>query len=663
MGDGMMQGVPGAALPGSGFESIVPHRAPNELRVLILAPAGRDSAAARSILSRAGIETTICTSAAALCREIESQPGSLLLGEEALTPPAMAAVEDVLRRQPSWSDLPTIVLTGPGPDSVTAANAVLKLGNVTLLERPVRVASLVSTLRAALRARNRQYELRDRLALLTLHAAIVESSDDAMIGKTTEGVILTWNQGAERMFGYTPAEAIGQSITMLIPPERLEEERAILDRIIHGERVEHFETVRVTKDGRRLDISLSVAPIRDASNHIVGASKVARDITAQKRAEQELREADRRKDEFLATLAHELRNPLAPIRNSLGLLEQASRTDPTIERVRGILQRQVTHMVRLVDDLLELSRITRGQIDLRRERLDLVEAIRASLETSEPLILAAGLKIALDLPYEPLYVDADRVRLTQVVSNLLNNAAKYSGQAREIRLAAHAEVGEAVVSVRDFGIGIPPDMLERVFDMFTQVGGESRGSQSGLGIGLTLVRSLVQMHGGRVSAACDGLGRGSEFTFRLSLAAPVPESKPAPPRRGSTLSIRILVVDDNRDAADSLGLLLKRAGAEVQVVHGGRQALSCLERFHPAVVLLDIGMPDMDGYEVARRIREQPELSDVALVALTGWGQADDRRRSLSAGFDHHLTKPAGLDALRELLPVMVHRRSPGVGA
>jgi len=648
----IMRSAMGAAIPVSGVELGVPPGTPNELRVLILAPSGRDSAASRSILNRARIETMICTSAAVISREVESHAGALLLGEEALTETTVRALSEVLRRQPSWSDLPIIVLTGPGPDSVTAVTAMTRLGNVTLLERPVRVTSLVSTIRAALRARHRQYELRDRLKLQMLHAAIVESSDDAMVGKTTEGIILTWNKGAEKLFGYTAEEAVGQPVTMLIPPERRDEETAILARIARGESVDHFETVRVTKDGRRVDISLSVSPIRDAANQIIGASKVARDISARKRDEQALREADRRKDEFLATLAHELRNPLAPIRNSLGLLEQASRTDPQIERVRGILQRQVTHMVRLVDDLMELSRITRGSIELRTERLNLSEAIRGAVETSEPWMLSAGIKLRLELPPEPLYIEADPIRLAQIVSNLLNNAIKFSGPSREIRLGARGEAGEAVVWVRDFGVGIPSDMLERVFDMFTQVGGASRGGQSGLGIGLTLVRSLVQMHGGTVTAASEGLGKGSEFTFRLPLVqVPATATRPAAPRRRPVLGIRVLVVDDNRDAADSMGLLLKRAGAEVEVVHDGCQALSTVERFHPAVVLLDIGMPGMDGYEVARRIREQPTLHDVMLIALTGWGQADDRRRSLSAGFDHHLTKPAGLEALRALLP------------
>jgi len=630
----------------------LPVRLSNDQRVLIFAPAGRDSAASRSILSRAGIETFICTGTASVCREVESGAGALLVGEEAATPTATNALSDALAHQPSWSDLPILMLTGPGPDSAAAISVAAKLGNVTLLERPVRVASLVSAVRAALRSRQRQYELRDRLSLQTLLAAIVESSDDAIVGKNTEGIILTWNKAAERLFGYRAEEAVGRPITIVIPPDRLDEERKILANILRGEPMTHFETVRMTRDGRQFHVSLSISPIRDASGRIVGASKVARDISARKKAEQDLREADRRKDEFLAMLAHELRNPLAPIRNSLTLLEIAGQADPTIERVRGILERQVGHMVRLVDDLMEVSRITRGTIELRRERLNLADAIRSALETSEPLIRRAALDTALELPPQALYVDADPVRLTQIISNLLNNAATYSDRSRRVVLTARGEGGEAVVSIRDFGVGIPADMLERVFDMFAQVQGPGRGGKGGLGIGLTLVRSLVQMHGGSIVAASEGAGKGSTFTFRLPLVEAPARSPERPIRRAARgLSLRVLVVDDNRDAAESMGLVLARAGAEVEVVHDGATALDRVERFHPALVLLDIGMPGMDGYEVARRIRARPALQGIQLVALTGWGQAEDRRRSQDAGFDHHLIKPAGIDELCALLP------------
>jgi PAS domain S-box-containing protein len=634
-----------------------PGDTPNDHRVLILAPAGRDSAAARSILSRAGIETMICANVTALCRELEAGAGSLLLGEEAMGAAATSALTEVLGRQPSWSDVPILLLTGPGPDSATAAAAVPRLGNVTMFERPVRVASLVTAVRTALRVRDRQYDLRDRLALQTLLAAIVESSDDAIVGKTTDGIILTWNKAAERLFGYSAEEAVGRSITMLIPPDRQDEEREILDRISRGERVIHFETVRLTKDGRRFDASLTISPIRDASGHIIGASKVARDISAQKRTEFELRDADRRKDEFLAMLAHELRNPLAPIRNSLTLLEQPGQSDGMVQHVRGILQRQVDHMVRLVDDLMEVSRMTQGKIELRRERLDLAAAIRGVLETSEPQAREGELALTLDLPSEPLFVDADPVRLTQIVANLLNNAVQYSDPGGKVRLSARGESGEAVVSVRDSGAGIPGDMLERIFEMFMQVPGVERRGRAGLGIGLTLVRSLVQMHGGSIRVESPGLGQGSTFTFRLPLAvAPAPATPKPQETNGRRLALRILVVDDNEDAADSMGLVLQRAGADVEVVHDGPTALERIERFRPAMVLLDIGMPGMDGYEVARRIRARSTLRDIKIVALTGWGQPEDKRRSREAGFDHHLIKPAGIEQLRALVPATVRR-------
>jgi PAS domain S-box-containing protein len=514
------------------------------------------------------------------------------------------------------------------------------------------VAALVSAVHTALRARERQYELRDRFEAQSLLAAIVASSDDAMVSKTLEGIILSWNAGAERIFGYSAAEAVGQSIMLIIPPDRRDEERMILDRLSRGERVEHFDTIRMAKDGRLVDISVTVSPIRDAANRVVAASKVARDITAQKRAEQALREADRRKDEFLATLAHELRNPLAPIRNSLHILRLAGSSDPAVDRVREMMERQVNHMIRLVDDLMEVSRITRGKIELRREHVELAAIIRSAVETSQPLVASGGHQLALAIPPEPLMLDADPVRLAQVFANLLNNAAKYTPHRGQIWLTVRRENDEVVVSVRDTGIGIAADKLPRVFEMFTQIHGTHRNSHSGLGIGLTLVQSLVQMHGGSVSASSGGPGMGSEFVVRLPLATeglPAEEDEPRE-RHSASLPLRVLVVDDNHDAADSLGVLLTFLGVEVQVVHDGPSALQALTTFRPALVLLDIGMPGMDGYEVARKIREQPAFRDLMLIALTGWGQEEDRRRSHRAGFDYHLIKPTDLEALQALI-------------
>jgi PAS domain S-box-containing protein len=492
-------------------------------------------------------------------------------------------------------------------------------------------------------------------------AAIVASSDDAIVSKTLDGVILTWNAGAERLFGYAAAEAIGRPITIIIPPDRPDEEPALLERLRRGERIDHFETVRVTKDGRRLDISLTVSPIRDATGRVVGASKVARDITQRKQTEAALREADRRKDEFLAILAHELRNPLAPIRNSLHILRLTSQLDPAAERVTDIMERQVNHMVRLVDDLMEVSRITRGKIELRKESIEVAAIVRGAVEISRPFIDASGHQLAIAIPPEPLTVEGDLVRLTQVVANLLNNAAKYTDPGGQIWLTVHREAEGLAISVRDTGTGIPPEMLPRVFELFTQVDRHTARAQGGLGIGLALVKRLVEMHGGSVEARSEGAGRGSEFVVRLPL--PIGRSDDAPsqaPSRSTVLAARrVLVVDDNRDAAESLAALLKLLGAEVHVAYGGAQALEALAVFEPAVVLLDIGMPDMDGHEVARRIRQQPRFQHVTLIALTGWGQKQDLDRSQSAGFDYHLTKPADVGALASLLTSLESRALP----
>jgi PAS domain S-box-containing protein len=467
-----------------------------------------------------------------------------------------------------------------------------------------------------------------------------------------DGIIGSWNAAAERLFGYSASEAIGQPITMIVPTDRPNEEPSLLHRLLGGERIEHFETVRMAKDGRRVDVSLTVSLIRDAKGKVVGASKIARDITERKKAEAALRDADRRKDEFLAILAHELRNPLAPIRNSLHILRLTASEDPTTQRIGEMLERQVTHLVRLVDDLLEVSRITRGKVELRKEQVEVAAVVRSAVETSDPLIEAAGHQLALALPSEPLILEGDPVRLAQVLANLLNNAAKFTPPGGQIWLTVRGEGHDVVLSVRDTGRGIPQDMLPHVFELFTQVDHAASRAQGGLGIGLALVRSLVEMHGGSVQAVSAGPGTGSEFIVRLPLAInPRPVDSTGQARPSVALAHRrVLVVDDNRDAAESLAMLLKLIGAEVQVVYSGPDALKLLASYHPAVVLLDLGMPDMDGYEVARRIRQRPEYRDVTLIALTGWGQEEDRRRSQMAGFDYHLIKPADVAALETLL-------------
>jgi PAS domain S-box-containing protein len=414
---------------------------------------------------------------------------------------------------------------------------------------------------------------------------------------------------------------------------------------------------RRAKDGVYRWLLARAVPIRDEHGQIREWFGSSTDVDDLKRLEEALREADRRKDEFLATLAHELRNPLAPIRNSLAILRLSGEVGPATERVHEMLERQVAHLVRLVDDLLEISRITRGKIELRKERVELTSIVQSALETSKPLLERAGHNLHVSLPTGPVWLEADPVRLAQVLANLLNNAANYTEEGGQIWLTAHLENGDVAISVRDSGLGIPPEMLPQVFELFAQVDRNLKRAQGGLGIGLALVKSLVQLHGGRVEAHSEGPGKGSEFIVRLPLANVHPTSGIGGTGRNeqfasSLPALRVLVVDDNRDAADSLGMLLRFLGADAQVVYGGAAALEAVRTYRPRLVLLDLGMPGMDGFEVAQRLRQE-EGCQITLIALTGWGQEEDRRRSQAAGFDYHLVKPVNPEALQALLSTL----------
>jgi PAS domain S-box-containing protein len=349
----------------------------------------------------------------------------------------------------------------------------------------------------------------------SLLAAIVESSDDAIISKSLDGQITSWNASARRVFGYVAEEAIGKPITMIIPPEHHHEEQLILERLGRGERIEHFETVRVAKDGRRIDVSLTISPVHDRRGRVVGASKVARDISERKRMEEKLREADRRKDEFIAMLGHELRNPLAPIRNVAALLRRTTAEDSASAELCLMLERQVQQMTRLLDDLLDVNRITRGKIRFQRELLDLATVVRHAVEASGPLIDRHRHRLHVDLPAERLQVCGDAARLVQMLTNLLNNAAKYTPEGGCIELAVTRRGASFEVRVKDNGVGIVPEMLPRIFDLFVQADRSGSDVQDGLGLGLTLVRMIAEHHGGVVEAVSAGPGRGSEFIVGL----------------------------------------------------------------------------------------------------------------------------------------------------
>ena len=505
-------------------------------------------------------------------------------------------------------------------------------------------------------------EVRARLA------AIVESSDDAIVSKTLDGVIRSWNAGAQRIFGYTPEEVVGRSITLIIPAERLDEERAILDRLCRGERIEHFETVRVARDGRRIDVSITVSPVRDREGRIIGASKIGRDISAQKRMAEELRRkaeelaaADRKKDDFIALLAHELRNPLAPLRSGLQVLRLAADDPGAVEKTRAMMDRQLAHLVRLIDDLLDVSRLNRNKLNLRRSRVALAEVVSHAVETAAPAIEAAGHALTVSLPPELVLLDADLTRLAQVLGNLLTNSAKYTERGGHITLAAATHDDEVAVTVRDTGIGIPPEALPHIFDMFAQVDRTHERATGGLGIGLALVKGLTEMHGGTVTAESEGAGRGSTFTVRLPLAGRVSRPPPFGVTTGDTArptraSIKVLVVDDNRDGAEAMATMLTLLGHEVYKAHDGAEAVEAAERVRPALILMDIGMPQMNGLDATRAIRGRPWSQGTTIVALTGWGQAGDRERSHDAGCDGHLVKPVGLTELEALLADLPRR-------
>jgi len=422
-------------------------------------------------------------------------------------------------------------------------------------------------------------------------------------------------------------------------------------------------------DGAEFPVYLTLSQLPGESVPLIGL--FVTDLTVQKAhealaaAQEALREADRRKNEFLAMLAHELRNPLAPIRNAAGILRRAAGDPQTVETICSMLERQIGFMVRLVDDLLDVSRITRNRIELRRERLELATALDQAVEAVRPLSRKARHRVTVSLPSAPVYLDADPVRMTQVFTNLLDNACKYMAPGGQVRLSAEVvpaqgdAPGEVVVRVRDEGIGIPAEQLSRIFEMFAQVDTSLERTNAGLGIGLSLVNSLVELHGGKVEAHSEGPGHGSEFVVRLPTVAANGAVKQAQEGERTMKRYRMLVVDDNRDSAESLALLLKLTGHDTRTALDGEAAIREAAENQPDVVLLDIGMPKLNGYDACRRIRSEPWGRDMILIAQTGWGQDDDRRRTEEAGFDGHVVKPVDPDDLIRMVTRLSTARRP----
>jgi PAS domain S-box-containing protein len=528
-------------------------------------------------------------------------------------------------------------------------------------------------------------------------AAIIESSDDAIVSKTLQGVVTSWNKGAERIFGYTAAEMIGTPINILFPPDRQDEEPQILARLHRGERVDHFQTIRLTKDGRLIEVSVTISPVRDASGRIVGASKIARDITAQKQAERDLREArdaarsalrdadaareaaevarrsaeqareaadtaNQAKDHFLSVLSHELRTPLTPVLAAVSLLEQDATVPPHVAEQVAMIRRNVETEARLVDDLLDLTRIARGKVQLHHEVVDAHAVVRNVVLMFQREIDDKGLTVAVALRAKRFHVWADAGRFQQVLLNLVSNAVKFTPADGTVTVRTSEENGTVKIEVVDTGVGIEPDVLPRLFRAFEQGERTVTRKFGGLGLGLSIVKSLVELHGASITAASEGKNRGATFTLRIEATQPIqrvaPPAAMTPAAQGK--QYRVLLVEDHADTRFMLSRLLASFGCAVTTAGSVKEAVEAAERQTFDLLLSDIGLPDGSGTDVMRRVREHQAIRG---IALSGFGQDDDLRRSQEAGFELHLTKPVSLQTLREVVLPPAGTGTPFLGS
>jgi len=499
-----------------------------------------------------------------------------------------------------------------------------------------------------------------------LAATLLELSQDAIIIRDASDRVTFWNRGAQEMYGWSADEALSKRLNLLLGTSQ--GAWAALNERLERTDAWDGELLQRRRNGTPILVHCREVLVRGVDGARAAVLAIKRDVTEQKRAIEALKEADRRKDEFLATLAHELRNPLAPIRNAVEIMRLAGDDREAIGHAREVLDRQAGQLARIVDDLIDLARIVEQKVELRRERVSIRAVAETALETSRPQLEESRVRLTVTLPDEPLYLDADPVRIAQVLVNLLNNAAKHTAPEGEVSLIVErasvpddavagngtisAPDDHVIISVRDTGSGIAPSLLPHVFEMFTQGPRTTQQGRGGLGVGLALVRNLVNMHGGVVEAHSSGPGEGSEFVVKLPLvAAPGAAISTTTQRDLATVTRkRIIVVDDNDDQVQSLATLLTMMGHDVALAANGQDAIDRAIRFQPDLMLIDIGMPGMEGYEVARRIRERPDMQNILLVAQTGWGGDVERQRSKEAGFDDHLVKPLTPTTLEEVI-------------
>lgn len=634
------------------------------IRILILEDSPLDDELARARLTKGGLDFVMkrVETRDDYVAELETESYDLILADYSLPSfDGLAALEITRKR---WPHLPFIFVSGGLGEEVAIESLKQGATDYVLKQRLDRLVLAVT--RAIAEAQERSERRRAEIALRESeerHRLILESVKDyAIITLNLDGLVSSWNKGAERVLGYHELEILGRPGAMIFTPEDTRHgmpERELSRAAIQGRSED--ERWHVRKGGERFWGSGIVRPLLDESGSLRGFVKVMHDMTERKHAEETLKEADRRKDDFLAMLAHELRNPLSAINNAIQLARRSGRAEH-LEWAKDVIGQQVGHLARLIDDLLDVSRITRGKIQLQCKRQDPVAIIRSAIEAARPTVESRRHGLNVSITPELPAVEADATRLEQILVNLLTNAAKYTEVGGSIALSAEPEGSELVIKIRDDGVGITAEMLPRVFEPFVQVEQTIDRSQGGLGIGLTLARTLAEMHGGTLEASSAGLGHGSEFILRLpradaqvvgevdTMTTAAPMSRSAP---------RVLIVDDNVDSARGLENLLAILGYDVRTALDGKSALEVAQTHQPEVVLLDIGLPGMDGYEVACRIRRNERLREALLIAITGYGQEDDRRRSFEAGFDHHFIKPIDFDALLALLELPEPSASP----
>jgi PAS domain S-box-containing protein len=506
-------------------------------------------------------------------------------------------------------------------------------------------------------------------------AAIVDSSDDGIISKTLEGIITSWNHAAERLFGWTSSEAVGRHITLIIPPDRLSEEDDVIARIRRGERVDHFETVRLRKNGSSVEVSITVSPVRNSEGVIVGASKIARDISDRRRTDEEREEllaraqaaraeaeaANRSKDDFLATLSHELRTPLNAILGWAQVLGNARNDPDTVDRALETITRNAKQQARLIEDLLDLSSILRGKVRLDRRPLDLVSVVTEALATVRPAADAKEVEIRARFDPSVRAVSGDPERLQQIFWNLLSNAVKFTPQRGRVELALEGVDSRVVVRISDTGIGIRPDLLPLIFERFRQADSSITRAHGGLGLGLAIVKQLVDLHGGTVEAASPGEGHGATFTVTLPMVPAGPlQAESAPPTlpdAGRCDGLQVLLVDDDADGRRLVELFLEKCGARITAVDSAAEGLAALKKAKPDILISDLAMPGMDGYEFIRRVRAMPGMARMPAVALTAHARAEVRIKAFQAGYDTYVAKPVDLV---ELIAVVTRLARPG---